>query len=94
VNILCPSRPELGPTHPSVQLVLDHSQGVKQLGMVLTKDPNLNTDVKERVEQHLYSPPCAIIAGYRVIFIFNLLWNPKQVVVLKCFRNGAQYREH
>ena len=51
----CPDQP-LGPTHPTVQMVLGIFLRVKRLGCGVEHTPHSSADVEERVEQYLYSP--------------------------------------
>ena len=52
-----PSRPALGPTQPPVQWALGiFHLGVKRAGCDIDHPPLSSTEVKERVEQYLYSP--------------------------------------
>lgn len=62
------SKLALGHTQPPLQWVLSHSWGVKWLGYGFNHSPPSNTKVKEKVQQHLYSPSEPSWYVYRVNF--------------------------
>jgi hypothetical protein len=55
-DFLHPFRPVLRTTQPPREWVLSQTPGQSGWSMALTNHPNLNAEVKERVEQYLYSP--------------------------------------
>ena len=60
-----------GPTQPPVQWVPGLYRGKERPGSAADHSPPSSTEVKERVELHLYSPLWAFVACSRVNFIFT-----------------------